>query len=138
MFLTATLCFARRLRSTQARGSGLLKAMAVGLVLTILLAAQPYHLGLTYDAVAGAGLNRPFWEGGLINPLGSMIPWKVLALMFYTLLAIAAVVWYLRGLPGVIWGGARRGEPRLLMLMAGPAIFVRVTLGVLRGNRRAP
>jgi hypothetical protein len=47
-----------------------------------------------------------------------MIPWKVLALMFYTLIAIAAVVWYLRGMPGVVWGAARRGEQRLLMLMA--------------------
>ena len=138
MFLTATLYFARRLRSNQARGAGLLKAMAVGLVLTILLAAQPYHLGLTYDAVAGAGLNRPFWEGGLINPLGSMIPWKVLALMFYTLLAIAAVVWYLRGLPGVIWGGARRGEQRLLMLMAVLTILMMVTMGFIRENSRAP
>jgi cytochrome d ubiquinol oxidase subunit I len=138
MFLTATLYFARRLRSNQARGAGLLKAMAVGLVLTILLAAQPYHLGLTYDAVAGAGLNRPFWEGGLINPLGSMIPWKVLALMFYTLIAIAAVVWYLRGLPGVIWGAARRGEQRLLMLMAVLTILMMVTMGFIRENSRAP
>jgi hypothetical protein len=138
MFLTATLYFARRLRTNGARGAGLLKAMAVGLVLTILLAAQPYHLGLTYDAVAGAGLNRPFWEGGLINPLGSMIPWKVLALMFYTLLAIAAVVWYLRGLPGVVWGAARRGEQRLLMLMAGLTILMMVTMGFIRENSRAP
>ena len=138
MFLTATLYFARRLRSNRARGAGLLKAMAVGLALTILLAAQPYHLGLTYDAVAGAGLNRPFWEGGLINPLGSMIPWKVLALMFYTLLAIAAVVWYLRGLPGVIWGAARRGEQRLLMLMAVLTILMMVTMGFIRENSRAP
>ena len=138
MFLTATLYFARRLRSNGARGAGLLKAMAVGLVLTTLLAAQPYHLGLTYDAVVGAGLNRPFWEGGLINPLGSMIPWKVLALMFYTLLAIAAVVWYLRGLPGVIWGAARRGEQRLLMLMAVLTILMMVTMGFIRENSRAP
>jgi cytochrome d ubiquinol oxidase subunit I len=138
MFLTATLYFARRLRTNGARGAGLLKAMAVGLVLTTLLAAQPYHLGLTYDAVAGAGLNRPFWDGGLINPLGSMIPWKVLALMFYTLIAIAAVVWYLRGLPGVVWGAARRGEQRLLMLMAVLTILMMVTMGFIRENSRAP
>jgi cytochrome d ubiquinol oxidase subunit I len=138
IFLTAILYFARRLGTDRARGAGLLKAMAVGLVLTILLAAQPYHLGLTYDAVVGAGLNRPFWEGGLINPLGSMIPWKILALMFYTLIAIAAVVWYLRGLPGVVWGAARRGEQRLLMLMAVLTILMMVTMGFIRENSRAP
>jgi len=138
MFLTATLYFARRLRTDGARGAGLLRAMAVGMVLMTLLAAQPYHLGLTYDSVAAAGLDRPFWEGGLINPLGSMIPWKVLALMFYTLIAIAAVVWYLRGLPGVVWGTARRGEQRILMLMAVFTMVMIVTMGFIRENGRAP
>jgi len=116
----------------------LLRAMSVGLVLTTLLAAMPYHLGFTYADVAAAGLNRPFWEGGLINPLGSMIPWKVLALMFYTLIAIAAVVWYLRGLPGVVWGSARRGEQRILMLMGVLTMLMIVTMGFIRENSRGP
>ncbi|HKV30982.1 MAG TPA: cytochrome ubiquinol oxidase subunit I [Candidatus Dormibacteraeota bacterium] len=138
MFLTATIYFARRLRTDEARGSGILKVLSVGMLLTVLLAAQPYHLGLTYDSVAAAGLNRPFWEGGLINPLGSMIPWKVLALMFYTLIAIAAVVWYLRGLPGVVWGTARRGEQRILMLMTVFTMMMMVTMGFIRENSRGP
>jgi len=138
MFITATLYFGRRLRTDGARGAGLLRAMSVGLVLTTLLAAMPYHLGFTYADVAAAGLNRPFWEGGLINPLGSMIPWKVLALMFYTLIAIAAVVWYLRGLPGVVWGSARRGEQRILMLMAVLTMLMIITMGFIRENSRAP
>ncbi|TMD17001.1 MAG: hypothetical protein E6J07_07115 [Chloroflexi bacterium] len=71
MFLTATLYFARRLRTDEARGSGILKLLSVGMLLTTLLAAQPYALGFSYESVAAAGLNRPFWEGGLINPLGS-------------------------------------------------------------------
>jgi hypothetical protein len=138
MFLTATIYFARRLRTDEARGSGILKVLSVGMLLTVLLAAQPYHLSLTYDSVAAAGLNRPFWEGGLIDPLGSMIPWKVLALMFYTLIAIAAVVWYLRGLPGVVWGTARRGEQRILMLMTVFTMLMMVTMGFIRENSRGP
>jgi cytochrome bd ubiquinol oxidase subunit I len=138
MFITASLYFGRRLRSDGARGAGLLRLMSVGLLLTTLLAAMPYHLGFTYADVAAAGLNRPFWQGGLINPLGSMIPWKVLALMFYTLIAIAAVVWYLRGLPGVVWGSARRGEQRILMLMAVLTMLMMVTMGFIRENSRAP
>src|SRR5258708_28961239 len=133
-----TLYFARRLRSDGARGVGILKLLSVARVLTTLLAAQPYALGFSYESVGAAGLNRPFWEGGLINPLGSMIPWKVLALMFYTLIAIAAVVWYLRGLPSVVWGAARRGEQRLLMLMAVLTILMMVTMGFIRENSRAP
>ncbi|HEY0494050.1 MAG TPA: cytochrome ubiquinol oxidase subunit I [Candidatus Dormibacteraeota bacterium] len=138
MFLVATFYFARRLRTDEARGAGLLKAMSVGMVLTTLLAAMPYHLAFTYDQVLAAGLNRPFWDGGLINPLGAMIPWKVLALMAYTLIAIAAVVWYLRGLPGVVWGTARRGEQRLLMAMTILTMAMIVTMAYIRENGRAP
>jgi cytochrome d ubiquinol oxidase subunit I len=138
MLITATLYFGRRLRTDGASGAGLLRALSVAMVLTTLLAAQPYHIAFTYADVAAAGLDRPFWEGGLINPLGSMIPWKVLALMFYTLIAIGAVVWYLRGLPGVVWGTARRGEERLLILMAVLTMLMMVTMGFIRENSRAP
>jgi cytochrome d ubiquinol oxidase subunit I len=138
MFLTATFYFARRLRTNEARGAGLLKLMAAGMVLTTLLAAMPYHLAFTLDQVQAAGLDRPFWQGGLINPLGAMIPWKVLALMTYTLIAIAAVVWYLRGLPGVVWGSARRGEQRLLMVMTVLTMAMIVTMAYIRENGRAP
>jgi cytochrome bd-type quinol oxidase subunit 1 len=67
-----------------------------------------------------------------------MIPWKVLALMFYTLIAIAAVVWYLRGLPGVVWGTARRGEQRILLLMTVFTMLMMVTMGYIRENGRGP
>ena len=138
MFTVSLFYFTRRLRTDGAPGSGLLNLMTAGMVASTVLAALPYHLSLTYDTVVAAGLNRPFWQGGLINPLGSMIPWKVLALIGYSLLAIAAVVCYLRGLPGVVWGSARRGEQRLLILMAGLTMAMMVTMGFIRENGRAP
>ena len=138
MFITALVYFSRRLRTDEAPGAGLLKLMTAGMVASTVLAALPYHLNFTYEAVVAAGLNRPFWQGGLINPLGSMIPWKILALMGYSLLAIAAVVWYLRGLPGVVWGTARRGEQRLLILGAVLTMAMMVTMGFIRENGRAP
>jgi hypothetical protein len=138
MFLTATFYFARRLRVDQAKGAGLLRLMAVGLTLVTLFAALPYHIAPTFDQVVAAGLNKPVWEGGLINPLGAMIPWKVLALMAYTLIAIAAVVWYLRGLPGVSWGKAGRVEQRLLMVSAVLTMAMIVTMGFIRENGRVP
>jgi cytochrome bd-type quinol oxidase subunit 1 len=54
------------------------------------------------------------------------------------LIAIAAVVWYLRGLPGVVWGTASRGEQRLLVLSAVLTIAMMVTMGFIRENSRAP
>jgi cytochrome d ubiquinol oxidase subunit I len=138
IFIVAVTYFTRRLRTDGAPGAGLLKLATAGLVVSTVLAALPYHMNFTYDAVVAAGLNRPFWQGGLINPLGSMIPWKILALIGYSLIAIAAVVWYLRGLPGVVWGTARRGEQRLLVLSAVLTIAMMVTMGFIRENGRAP
>jgi hypothetical protein len=48
------------------------------------------------------------------------------------------VVWYLRGLAGVVWGTARRGEQRLLMLMTVLTVLMMVTMGFIRENSRAP
>jgi len=138
MFLVAAFYFTRRLRTDGAPGHSLLRLMTGGLVLATLLAALPHHLAWTLDDVAAAGLDRPFWQGGLINPLGAMIPWKVLALMAYTLLAIAAVTWYVRGLSGVRWGNAGRGEQRLLIVSTILTVAMIVTMGFIRENGRAP
>ncbi len=67
-----------------------------------------------------------------------MIPYKVLALMAFTLLSIAAVVWYLRGLPGVTWGTAGRPEQRLLVLSAILTMLMIATMGFIRENGRLP
>ncbi len=67
-----------------------------------------------------------------------MIPLKVLALMAYTLLAIAAVTWYVRGLSGVHWGNAGRGEQRLLIVSTVLTVAMIVTMGFIRENGRAP
>jgi len=138
MFLVATFYFTRRLRTDGAPGHRLLRLLSGGLVLATLLAALPHHLALTYDEVLAAGLDRPFWQGGLINPLGAMIPWKVLALMAYTLLAIAAVTWYVRGLSAVRWGSAGRVEQRLLMVSTVLTIAMIITMGFIRENGRSP
>ncbi|MFN2464619.1 MAG: cytochrome ubiquinol oxidase subunit I [Candidatus Dormibacteria bacterium] len=138
MLLVSALYFARRLRSDRAPGHRALTVMSVAMVLTTIFAAMPYHLSFTFDQVQAAGRNRPFWEGGLINPLGAMLPWKVLALMAYSILAVAAVTWYLRGLRGVRWGNAGRGEQKLLVSSAVLTAGMIITMGVIRENGRQP
>ncbi|MFN2465791.1 MAG: cytochrome ubiquinol oxidase subunit I [Candidatus Dormibacteria bacterium] len=138
MLLVSTLYFARRLHSDLAPGHRAVFIMAVLMIATTLFAAMPYHLAFTYTQVQAAGLDRPFWQGGLINPLGAMLPWKVLALMAYSTLAVAAVTWYLRGLRGVRWGNAGRGEQRLLVASALLTAGMIVTMGVIRENGRQP
>ncbi|MDQ6899701.1 MAG: cytochrome ubiquinol oxidase subunit I [Candidatus Dormibacteraeota bacterium] len=138
MFVVAALYFARRLRSEKLRGRWLVLLFALGLIITTIFAALPYQLAFTYQDVQAAGLDRPFWQGGLINPLGAMIPWKILALTSYSTLMVAAVVWYLRGLRGVSWGRAGRGEQRLLVIAAVLTVMMIVTMGFIRENGRAP
>jgi cytochrome d ubiquinol oxidase subunit I len=138
MLLVSVLYFTRRLRSAQAPGAGVMKVMAFGLVLSTLLAAMPYHLAFTFAEVSAAGRDRPFWQGGLINPLGAMIPWKVLALMAFTLLAVAALFFYLRGSRDIAWGKPGRVEQRLLISSAILTMAMIVTMGFIRENGRVP
>jgi len=138
MFLVACVYFTRRLRRDDAPGHRLLFLITVGMVVTTLFAALPYHLAFTYADVHAAGLDKPFWEGGRINPFGAMIPYKVTALALYTLLAIAAVIWYLRGIAKVRWGNAGRGEQRLLVASVVLTAMMITTMGFIRENGRQP
>ena len=138
MYLVGGLYFRRRLRSADVPGPRLLNLALIGLLVTTIVAALPYHIGFTLQDVVRAGLNRPFWEGGLINPLGAMIPYKVLALMLMDIFAIGAVVWYLRSLPFVSWGRAAVGEQRLLIISGVMVMAMIVTMGFIRENGRYP
>jgi hypothetical protein len=138
MFTVGVWYFFRRLRTSGARGTSLLKKATVALLLLAIFAALPYHLAFNQEQVIKAGLDRPFWEGGLIDPLGAMIPNKVLALMGLDLLAMLGVVWYLRGLRDVTWGAARRGEQRLLVASGVMVMMMIVTMGFIRENSRVP
>jgi cytochrome d ubiquinol oxidase subunit I len=138
MFAVPTLYFARRLRSERLRGHRLVFLLAVGLIATTVFAGIPYHVGWTYQDVQAAGLDRPVWEGGRIIPFAAMLPWKVLALIAYSALTLWAVIWYVRGLRGVVWGSAGRGEQRLLMVAAGLTVLMIVTMAVIREHGRSP
>jgi cytochrome bd ubiquinol oxidase subunit I len=138
MLLAASLYFWVRLRRAKAPGTLILGGLTFLLVLTTIFAALPYHFALTFDQVQAEGLNRPFWQGGLINPFAAMIPYKIAALTGYTVFAIAAIFWYLRGLPDVRWGQAGRVEQRVL-LFSGVAVMAMIALmGFIRENGRFP
>ena len=67
-----------------------------------------------------------------------MIPWKVLALIAFTLLAVGALFFYLRGSRDITWGKPGRGEQRLLMSSAILTMAMIVTMGFIRENGRVP
>ncbi|HEX4211866.1 MAG TPA: cytochrome ubiquinol oxidase subunit I [Candidatus Dormibacteraeota bacterium] len=138
MLFAAALYFWMRLRRARARGRSLLGMLSVLLLLTTIFAALPYQFAFTLDQVQAAGLNRPFWEGGLINPFAAMIPYKILALTAYTVFGIAIIYIYLRGFRDVRWGQAGRGEQRALIFL-GVAVMAMISLmGFIRENARFP
>jgi cytochrome bd ubiquinol oxidase subunit I len=138
MLIAASLYFWMRLRRAKAPGTAIMAGLTFLLIVTTIFAAIPYHFALTFDQVQAEGLDRPLWEGGLIFPYAAMIPYKVAALMAYTVFAIAAIFWYLRGLPDVRWGQAGRTEQRVL-LFSGVAVMAMIALmGFIRENSRFP
>lgn len=138
MFVVPTLYFALRLKRDHAPGAFVLKLTAIALFLDTVFAAIPYHLSATYDQLQALGLAKPYWQGGLIIPFAAMLPYKVTALVFFTLLAWFAVIWYLRGAPRLSWGNAGRLEQGLLVasfLMVATMIML---MGFIRENSRFP
>jgi hypothetical protein len=138
MLLLPAWYFWRRLRSSTGRSSKVLLGLVLLLAVTTAFAAIPHQLALTYDQVQAAGLDRPFWQGGLIVPFAAMIPYKILALTAYVVLAFAAIFWYLRRLPAVRWGFAGRLEQRLLIVTAVLTMGMIVLMGFIRENSRFP
>lgn len=138
MLFAAGLYFWMRLRRARARGRSLLGLLTLLLLLTTIFAALPYQFAYTFDQVQAAGLDRPFWEGGLINPFAAMIPYKIAALTAYTVFGIAIVYIYLRGFRDVRWGQAGKGEQRALIFL-GVAVMAMISLmGFIRENARFP
>jgi cytochrome bd-type quinol oxidase subunit 1 len=138
MFTVAGFYFAWRLRRQEAPGHRTARVLAFLLAASTVFAALPYQLAFTYDAVRGTSLDKPFWQGGLIDPFGAMIPYKVGALIALTVVVILAVIWYLRGLRFVTWGLAGRAEQRLLLVGLVLVVCMITVMGVIRENSRSP
>lgn len=138
MLTVATWYFWVRLRRQKAPGTIVLGSLTCLLVLTTCFAALPHQTTATFDQAQALGLNRPFWQGGAINPFAAMFPYKIAALIGYDVFAIAAVFWFLRGLPDVRWGGAGLTEQRILLVSGVLVSAMIVLMGFIRENSRFP
>jgi cytochrome bd-type quinol oxidase subunit 1 len=140
IFILGTVFFWRRMRASGSRGTRTQVAMLVLLVLATLLAAVPARFGWTYPDVVAAHQDRPWWDGGLLNPIGTMIPNKVIALIVMMVCALVSVTSFVRAHSAgeVRWGDATRRSQWLLVSLGMTVMSMMIVMGIIREHSRQP
>lgn len=140
IFILGTLYFWRRMRASAAYGRRTQVVMLVVLVLATLLAATPARFSNTYAEVAAAHQLQPWWNGGLLNPIGTMIPNKIIALLAMMVCALVSVTGLLRAHSRreLRWGDATRQSQWLLVGLACTVSAMMIVMGVIREHSRQP
>lgn len=105
-----------------------------------LLIATPSSLAWSYEDVVAANANVPIWQGGLLIPWGEMIPFKLVALIAFTGVAIVAVTIYLKHVSSgqLHWGDAGRGQAVALITVGISVSLIMALMGYIREHSRAP
>jgi hypothetical protein len=114
--------------------------LMIALVVMLLLAVQPAWFSGSYaDAIAAAG-NRPWWQGGLLNPVGNFIPFKVAALIGMVIFGLWSVTAYATALSRghIRPGGSGRGAQRAALVLGVTVSLMMMVMGVLREHSRQP
>jgi cytochrome bd-type quinol oxidase subunit 1 len=140
IFILGTVFFWRRMRASETRGTRTQVLMLVVLVLATLLAATPARFANTYAEAVASGGDRPWWDGGLMNPIGTMIPNKIIALIAMMLCALVSVTSLLRAHSRgeLRWGDATRRSQWLLVGLTLTTSAMMITMGVIREHSRQP
>ena len=140
IFTLGAAYFWRRMRAVRASHHRRQGAIVVLLVLVTAFAAMPAWFAPTYNDVVAAHLDRPFWDGGLLNPLGNFIPYKVGALFAMVFLTLWSLTSYLRALSREELPAGRTGRRAQLLLVAlGVVVSVMmIVMGVIREHSRQP
>jgi hypothetical protein len=140
IFLLGTLYFWRRMRASGTRGLRTQAVMFVVLLLATILAAMPARFAWTLPDVIAANANRPWWDGGLINPIGTMIPNKVIALSAMMICGLISVTSLVRAHSRgeLRWGDATRRSQWLLVALGVTVSLMMAVMGIIREHGRQP
>jgi hypothetical protein len=110
------------------------------LILIVLFGLQPAWFAGSYPDIVSAGLARPFWQGGLEDPLGFFFPWKVLCLFLEMVIALYSLTSYLRARQRtpMVLGRAGRGSQGLLLGLGVVVCLMMMIMGIIRESSRSP
>lgn len=110
------------------------------LILVTLFSIQPAWFAWSYPDAAAAHLDRPFWEGGVLNPFGNFIPWKVGGLFAMVLIGLYTVTSYARyriRKPLALGTAGRRSQ--WLLIGVGVCVsLMMMVMGIIREGARSP
>lgn len=139
IFILGTVYFWRRMRASGTRGQRTQVVVLVVLVLATLLAATPARFANSYAEI-GANQLKPWWDGGLLNPIGTMIPNKIVALLAMMFCALVSVTGLLRAHSRreLRWGDASRRSQWLLVGLTLVVSSMMIVMGVIREHSRQP
>jgi cytochrome d ubiquinol oxidase subunit I len=140
IFCLGTVFFWRRMRASGTRGIRTQLVMLVVLVLATLLAATPARFTWTYPDLVTQHATQPWWDGGLNNPIGTMIPNKVIALIAMMVCALVSVTGFVRAHSAgeVRWGDATRRSQWLLVSLGFTTCLMMLVMGIIREHSRQP
>jgi cytochrome d ubiquinol oxidase subunit I len=140
IFTLGCLYFWRRMRASGITRLWVQKLCFVILVLATVLAVQPAWFAVSRDDVLAAHLDRPWWSGGLMNPIGNFIPNKVFALILLMVFGLISATNYVHAYSE---GRVRMGETtrrlQVVLLALGVTVsLIMMVMGVIRENGRQP
>jgi cytochrome d ubiquinol oxidase subunit I len=140
IFTLGSAYFWRRMRATGASHHRRQGVITLLLLLVTLFAALPAWFAWTYADVVASHLDRPFWNGGLLNPLGNFIPFKVGALFAMVFLTLWSLTAYMRavGREEVPSGRTGRRAQYLLIALGVCVSVMMMVMGVIREHARQP
>ena len=140
IFTLGALFFWRRLRASGAVGQTNARLAFLCLAATTVFAAIPARFAWTLTDIQQAGLDRPWWEGGLDNPIGTFIPNKVVALLLFMLFGMWALVTYLVAVSReqLRWGQATPASARIALGLTVTVSLMMAVMGIIREHSRQP
>ena len=140
IFILGSFYFWRRMVRSGVPGARRQLLLMLALILMTLLAVQPAWFAGSRADVYAAGLGRPWWEGGLLNPIGNFVPFKVAALFGMVIFGLWSVTSFAIALSRgrIRSGGSGRAAQRAALALGVAVSLMMLVMGVLREHSRQP
>lgn len=141
IFFLGALFFWRRLRASGAQREARSARFAfIGLVLVTAFAAIPARFAWNWADIDTSKDAKPWWDGGVLNPIGTFVPNKIIALLLMMALGLWAITVYLKALSRdrLHWGDGTRRVTIVVFALTATVSAMMATMGIIREHSRSP